>query len=151
MKQELLSQMRMQELTNITQGHTVNELWRGVPVINFLPLNSHLLVILKYFSLPAGLMLNFVSRGHWSDTRGSRDFLVPVCVYFFLASMALGWPVGCLNGAQLLCSQLSHKFQQHLLQVSSGKLCRYTRGKFIMGGANPWAASWCPNWFPSVH
>lgn len=72
--------MRMWELGNITQGQKVNELWRDVSVINLLPLKSDLLVILEYFSLGADLMLNFVSRGHWSDTRGSKDFSIPVCL-----------------------------------------------------------------------
>lgn len=70
MKQEPLSQVRMWELENIIQGHRVNELWRDMPVTNLLPLNTDLLMLL---SLPAGMMLNFVSIGHWSDSRGSKE------------------------------------------------------------------------------
>ena len=33
---------------------------------------------LNIFPLPAGTMLNFVSRGHWRDTGGGRAFLSTV-------------------------------------------------------------------------
>lgn len=47
MKQDMLSQMRIRKLENITQGHITNELWRDVPVINLKPFISDLFIILE--------------------------------------------------------------------------------------------------------
>lgn len=78
-------------------------------------------------------MLNFVSRGHWSNTGGSKDFSVPGYFYFSFAPMALCWPIGCLvmlNSS--VPNSSSHKFQQ-APSMPSDKLCACPRSRFIRG------------------
>lgn len=59
---------------------------------------------------------------------------VPVCFYF-LAPVALGWPVGYpVELTSSVPHSLSHKFQQSPLHVSSDKFCGSSSDKFSMRG-----------------